>query len=78
MENETTFVLTRKSQLTGQESGMEFPIALREAIETWLSAPYAMKPFVQQAFPELDAEHREFLLTGITPEEWKETFGEEE
>ncbi len=34
-------------------------------------------PFIQDAFPELSADDREFLLTGITPEEWDRAFGGE-
>jgi hypothetical protein len=30
---------------------------------------------VQDLFPELDADQREFLMTGATPEEWKGIFG---
>lgn len=30
---------------------------------------------VQDAFPYMSKEHREFLLSGITPEEWNEHFG---
>jgi len=33
---------------------------------------------IQDAFPNLDAGQREFLLSGVTPQEWEETFGEEE
>jgi hypothetical protein len=33
---------------------------------------------IQEAFPMLPAEHREFLLSGITPSEWNEIFAEEE
>lgn len=29
---------------------------------------------IQDAFPTLSAEQREFLLSGITPEQWKEMF----
>ena len=32
---------------------------------------------VQDAFPHLSIDDREFLLTGITPEEWNEYIGEE-
>jgi len=31
---------------------------------------------IQNAFPMLGADDREFLMTGITPEEWAEMFGE--
>lgn len=33
---------------------------------------------IQNAMPELTADEREFLLTGMTPEEWDAAFGEEE
>ena len=29
---------------------------------------------IQDAFPHLNFEEREFILTGITPEEWDELF----
>ena len=33
---------------------------------------------IQQAFPYLSADDREFLMTGCTPEEWEELFGKED
>lgn len=30
--------------------------------------------YIQNAFPYLSADEREFILTGITPEEWAEIF----
>lgn len=33
---------------------------------------------VQAAFPQLDAEDREFMISGITPEEWEEHMVDEE
>jgi len=32
---------------------------------------------VQNVFPHLNSEEREFIVSGITPQEWKEVFGEE-
>ena len=29
---------------------------------------------IQNVFPNLSPEHREFIMTGITPEEWNATF----
>ena len=29
---------------------------------------------IQNVFPDLSLEHREFIMTGITPEEWNSTF----
>jgi hypothetical protein len=33
---------------------------------------------VQDAFPNLNADDREFLMTGITPDEWDSLWGSEE
>jgi hypothetical protein len=33
---------------------------------------------IQDAFPTLTADEREFILTGITSEEWDEIFPEED
>jgi transcriptional regulator with XRE-family HTH domain len=33
---------------------------------------------IQVAMPQLDADEREFIKTGVTPTEWNELFGEEE
>jgi hypothetical protein len=30
---------------------------------------------IQNAMPNVSADDREFLMTGLTPEEWEETFG---
>jgi hypothetical protein len=32
---------------------------------------------IQIVFPDLSAEDREFIMTGITPKEWDEIFGVE-
>ena len=34
------------------------------------------RPNIQILFPKMPAELREMLMTGITPAEWNETFGE--
>ena len=31
---------------------------------------------IQNAMPRLNADEREFIKTGITPEEWENTFGD--
>lgn len=31
---------------------------------------------IQNICPELSADDREFIISGITPEEWKDTFGD--
>ena len=39
---------------------------------------YHRGEYIQNAFPYLSPDDREFLMTGISPEGWKETFREEE
>jgi hypothetical protein len=72
-----TFELHRISELTGKDGVMTFPAAMYDDIALWLTAPWQFRPHVQDAFPQLDADHREFLMTGITPEEWAELMGPE-
>ena len=33
---------------------------------------------IQQAMPNLTADEREFIKTGITPQEWSDIFGDED
>lgn len=63
-------VVTRRSRLTGRANSREVA-ADAARIAEW-DAMGRPAPFVQDYFPELDEEDREFLLTGITPEEWEE------
>lgn len=70
-----TFGVTRVSQLSREEHTMQFPAAMKARINDWLAAKNP--PFAQDAFPDLDADHREFLMTGITPEEWDAAMGPE-
>lgn len=56
--------ITRKSILTGNTHTMNLDIT-NEQIET-----YANGALIQNAFPNLTAEEREFFKTGITPDEW--------
>lgn len=47
-----------------------------EAIAGWLRQRSTR--FIQDIFPEMSAEDREFLMSGITPTEWNAMFGEDE
>lgn len=65
-------LVTRKSPFTGKEHTLDIPVT-QEQLDVWQSGE-----LIQVAMPDVSAEHREFLMTGITPTEWNETFGEEE
>jgi len=65
----------RKCPFTGQMNEMALPITQWEydaGVEAWQNGAY-----IQDAMPTLNAEQREFVKTGITPQKWAELFGEE-
>lgn len=64
--------ITRTSQLTGQTSTMELPVTT-EQISRWKEGE-----LIQVAMPHLSASQREFIQTGITPEEWDKFFPDED
>lgn len=63
----------RISVLSGAGNYMDLDIT-QEAYATWASG---FGPVIQEAFPNLTASEREFLMTGITPQEWTNLFGAE-
>ena len=60
--------ITRTSRLTGKTSVMYLDIT-KEQLFSWVDGE-----LVQNAMPQLSAEEREFLMTGITPAEWDSVF----
>lgn len=68
----------RKSQLTGKMNLRDISVS-HSQYRAWVdAADNDPKRFVQEAFPHLSADDREFLKSGITPEEWDEHIGPEE
>ena len=63
----------KHSILTGKQNVMFLPVTEVD-IAKWL----ADGTLVQDAFPQLSDSAREFLMSGITPEEWDATFGDDE
>ena len=53
------------SQLSGKINSMEIPLSIEEIQKGFQSGK-----LIQDAFPTLTSEQREFLLTGSTQEEW--------
>jgi hypothetical protein len=60
--------ITRTSRLTGKTSVMDLNITQAQ-LDAWVDGD-----LVQNAMPQLSAEEREFLMTGITPAEWDSVF----
>ena len=64
--------VTRQSVLTRQMNTMELPIS-QEHLDIYDTVGDIL---VQDAFPNLDKEQREFLISGITPDEWNKHLGD--
>lgn len=70
---------TNKSILTGKVNSMVLPIdgqTFDECFHKW----HKEGVLIQHAFPMLSFEEREFIKTGITPDEWNRyvTVGDDE
>ena len=64
--------ITRTSMISGNTNTMELNVT-QEQLTAWESGVN-----IQVAMPQLNADEREFIKTGVTPTEWNELFGEEE
>lgn len=65
-------LITRQSVCTGTVRTLDLDVTA-EQLESWHCGL-----LIHNAMPNLSAEDREFIKTGITPEEWSELFPEEE
>ena len=54
---------------------MKFDAGTARRIHAWLAMNPGNRPFVQDAFPNLSSDERQFLVSGATPEERDEAFG---
>ena len=66
--------LTKISMFSGCENTMELPISSVDYFK-WHNGESGL---IQNAFPNLTPDQREFMMTGATPEEWNELFGMED
>ncbi len=64
--------ITRRSPITGLTNVMEIPVT-EQQIVAWQTGT-----LIQQAMPNLTPDQREFLMTGMTPEDWEEHVGAED
>ena len=64
--------IVKTSQLTGNTHTMSIDVTLAQ-LDAWANGA-----LIQDAMPNLTADEREFIMTGITPSEWVEAFGEDE
>lgn len=64
--------IRKTSKLTGIERARRLPITVKQLFR-WKEGG----ELVQDVFPHLSADDREFLMTGITPDEWAKYMGDE-
>ena len=58
-------LIERKSILSGNVNAMDIDVTPAQ-IDAWEQGM-----LVQSAMPDLSADEREFIMTGITPNEWE-------
>lgn len=73
MKNQSTTYI-KESAMTGKTNMMVLPISVLELHDGL--ARHAKGELIQDVFPLLSADEREFLMTGITPEEWDYLFND--
>ena len=66
--------VTKKSIISGKTNTMSLPIT-QEHLDIYETVGDIL---IQDAFPNLDKYQREFIISGITPKEWNDTFGGDE
>ena len=66
--------VTRISPLTGNVNKMYLDIT-QEQVEEW-NSPAQERRLIQDIFPNLNEDEREFIMTGYTPADWRQLHGE--
>lgn len=64
-------LVTRKSNVSGITRTMDLPITEEQM------SKYESGTLAQHAFPDLQTDLREFIISGITPDEWDMLFSTE-
>jgi len=57
-------IITKTSMLSGNTSSMNIDVS-QDQIDLWQGGS-----LIQNVMPDLSADEREFIMTGVTPEEW--------
>jgi hypothetical protein len=67
-------LFVNKSMISGKWANMEFDMSQDDFEKQYMKWKNGM--LIQHAFPNLSIAEREFIKTGITPEEWTAVFGD--
>mgnify|MGYP007022333354 CR=1 FL=1 len=62
-------IVTRTSMLTGIEHTMDLPVTQKQLDDYMFG-----NGLIQNIFPDLTPDEREFIKTGVTPDEWDNMF----
>ena len=66
--------ITKISPISGNEYSMDIPITIDELNR--ITNRFGTTELIQNIVPNLSADEREFLISGITPTEWESLYGE--
>jgi hypothetical protein len=64
--------IIKKSAFTGRMNEMDLDVT-PQALQRWHDGE-----LIQNVFPHLSRDEREFLMTGVTGDEWRDAFGSHE
>ena len=64
--------ITRKCPITNELKKLNIPVT-QEQLKLWHQGA-----LIQDAMPNLSADDREFLISGITPDVWNDLYGEKD
>lgn len=67
--------VTNTCSLTGELGYMDLPVS-EDRIAAFMDAGPSQRGLIQDVFPELSADEREFVMTGILPETWERLFNQ--
>jgi hypothetical protein len=73
IEGTMTMIIDRRSPLTGKWHSMDLPTVTQEQMDRF-EHRRANGELIQNIFPDLSDEQREFILTGYTPDDWRKMF----
>lgn len=65
--------IIKTSQISGKKSNMDIDITKEQLFR--VQNRLNRNELIQNIVPNLSMDEREFLMTGITPEEWTNVFG---
>ena len=71
MPAKTTYTIERTSPFTGRVNEMDIELDPMDYV-AWKNGA-----LIQEALPYLTTDEREFIKTGITPQDWAKEFGPE-